>query len=290
MARRSKENENAYKNSEAYNYYIERLTELAISMFEWVNVPSTIDTRFLELTLFGNGMAIFFNDEVMGYLALQVALGGKFSVYNIPTTRRAFATNGYNNVLDDTNSVIIYNNMLHTNCIGKIEMFAKRLYDLDRTIDINASVQKTPFLITCDETQRLTMKNLYAQYIGNEPAIFGSKNLDINAVKVLKTDAPFVGNQLYELKTYIWNEALSYLGISSVNNVKKERLITDEVQRNLGGTVASRYPRLNMRVQACNEINEMFGLNMSVRYREDFTQLVENVTDEVLGNGGGENE
>ena len=95
---------------------------------------------------------------------------------------------------------------------------------------------------------------------------------------------------MYELKTNIWNEALSYLGISSVNNVKKERLITDEVQRNLGGTVASRYPRLNMRVQACNEINEMFGLNMSVRYREDFTQLVENVTNEVLGNGGGENE
>ena len=290
MAKRSKENESAYRNSEVFNYYVERLTELAISMFEWVNIPSTIDARFLELTLFSNGMSIFFNDEVMGYLALQVAIGGKLNVYNIPTMRRAFASNGYNNELSENNSVIIYNNMLHTNCIGKIEMFAKRLYDLDRTIDINAKVQKTPFLITCDETQRLTMKNLYAQYMGNEPAIFGSKNLDINAVKVLKTDAPFIGNQMYELKTYIWNEALSYLGISSVNNVKRERLITDEVQRNLGGTVASRYSRLNMRKQACEEINKMFGLDIDVKYREDFTQLVESVTGEVLGNGGEDNE
>ena len=126
--------------------------------------------------------------------------------------------------------------------------------------------------------------------MGNEPAIFGSKNLDINAVKVLKTDAPFIGNQMYELKTYIWNEALSYLGISSVNNVKRERLITDEVQRNLGGTVASRYSRLNMRKQACEEINKMFGLDIDVKYREDFTQLVESVTSEVIGNGGDDNE
>lgn len=276
MRNKSREFENsAYKNSETYLYYFNRLKELAISMFEWKNLPSTIDERFLELTLFEDGQCLFFKDEVMGYLSLQCTIGGKFNVYRIPTNRRAYATNGYQNNLTEDNSVIIYNNMLRINTISAVDMFAKRLYDLDSIIDINASAQKTPFLITCDETQRLTLKNVYMQYIGNQPVIYGNKNLDVNAIKVLQTNAPYIGQQIYELKINIWNEALSYLGISTVNNVKRERLITDEVQRNLGGTYASRYSRLNMRKQACQKINEMFGLNIDVDYRQDYSELVE---------------
>lgn len=267
--------ESAYKNSELYLYYFNRLKELAISMFEWKNLPPSIDARFLELTLFDDGQCLFFKDEVMGYLSLQCTIGGKFNVYRVPTNRRAYAVNGYQNNLDQTNSVIIYNNMLRINTIGAVDMFAKRLYELDSIIDVNAKTQKTPLLITCDETQRLTLQNVYMQYIGNQPVIYGNKNLDVNGIKVLKTDAPFIGQQMYELKVNIWNEALSYLGISTVNNVKRERLITDEVQRNLGGTYASRYSRMNMRKEACKKINDMFGLNIDVEYRQDYSELVE---------------
>ena len=276
MGRKAREfEESAYKNSKLYLYYFNRLKELAISMFEWKNLPSTVDPRFLELTLFNDGQCLFFKDEVMGYLTLQCTIGGQFNVYRVPTNRRAYATNGYQNKLDDTNSVIIYNNMLRENTIEVVDMFAKRLYDLDSIIDVNANAQKTPVLITCDETQRLTLQNIYMQYTGNQPVIYGNKNLDVNGIKVLKTDAPYIGQMIYELKINVWNEALSYLGISTVNNVKRERLITDEVQRNLGGTYASRYSRLNMRKQACQKINEMFGLNIDVDYRQDYSELVE---------------
>lgn len=283
MGRRKKDNqfnESLSMNMFTWRQYYDRLTELAISMFEWKNLPESIDPRFMELMLFGDGMVVFFEDEELGYLCLQTMISGNLNVYRIPEDRTAFATNGYQRRLDSSNSVIIFNNYLHTNSVLDVEMFSKRLYNLDRAIDVNANAQKTPILIQCDESQRLTMKNMYMQYDGNQPFIFGTKNFDPNGLKVLQTGAPYVCDKLYELKSQIWNEALTYLGISNVNAQKKERMITDEVQRNLGGTIASRYSRLNSRKEACKKINAMFGLNIDVEYRQDYNELVEKESEE----------
>ena len=274
--------ESAAMNNGTYKQYYNRLVELAISMFEWKNLPKTVDARFLELCLFTDGQAIFFYDEALGYLTLQNATNGGFNVYRIPVKRRAYAVNGYNRELNENDSVIIFNNYLHTNSQLDATMFAKRLYNLDRAIDINANAMKTPIIIKCDETQRLSMLNLCKKYDGNEPFIFGDKSINTNAIKVLKTDAPYVADKLYQLKTQIWNEALTYLGISNINVQKKERLITDEVTRNQGGTIASRYSRLNARREACKQINEMFGLNVWCDYREDY-QTIDDADDTVNG-------
>lgn len=286
--------ESALINNRTYLQYYNRLTELAISMFEWKNLPETVDPRYLEMCLFSDGMCVFFNDEVLGFLALQVAIGGQLNVYRIPIERRAYASNGYQMNLTEENSVIIFNNYLHTNSMLDVEMFSKRLYNLDRAIDVNANAQKTPILIQCDESQRMTMKNLYKQYEGNEPFIFGSKALDVNGLKVLQTGAPYVADKLYELKVQYWNEALTYLGISNINTSKKERMITDEVTRNQGGVVASRYSRLESRRQACRQINNMFGLDIWCDYREDFQDIQEvingNEEEEEEYRGGSENE
>lgn len=253
-------------------------------MFEWKNLPDTVDARFLEYTLFTDGMAVFFNDEVMGHLCLQTMIGGNLDVYRIPTIRTAYASNGYNRKLSEKDSVIIFNNMIHTNCINDIELFARRLYECDRTMDVNIKAQKTPVMIACDENQRLTMINLYQQYDGNEPFIFGNKDIDIKKIQAITTSAPFVSDKIMALKNQIWNEALTYLGISNVSYQKKERLISDEVSRSMGGTVASRYTRLDMRQQACEKINKMFGLDIWVDYREDTNMA----TDETLVKEEGE--
>lgn len=261
-------------NNLTYRQYLNRLTELAISMFEWKNLPDTVDARYLELHLFETGCMVYFKDEVIGDLCLDCIVNGRLDVYGNPLLRRAYS--GYNNyqkLLKYNNSVIIWNNYLHGNSILDVEMFARRLYNIDRIIDINANAQKTPVLVLGNEKQRLTLLNLYKEYDGNAPFIFGDKNLDINALKALSTNAPYVCDKLYQLKTQIWNEALTYLGISNINIQKKERLITDEVTRNQGGTIASRYSRLETRRQAVEKINEMFGTNIEVNYREDFQQV-----------------
>ena len=267
--------ESAAMNTGTYRQYYNRLVELAISMFEWKNLPDTVDPRFLELCLFTDGQVVFFNDPDLGYLTLQNACNGGFNVYRIPVKRRAYAVNGYQKDLNDKDSVIIFNNYLHTNSQLDAAMFARRLSDLDRSIDVNAKAQKTPILIKCDETQRLTMQNLYMQYDGNMPFIFADKSLNTNQLQAIKTDAPYVADKLYQLKTQIWNEALTYLGISNINVQKKERLITDEVTRNQGGTIASRYSRLNARRDACKQINAMFGLDVWCDYREDYQAITD---------------
>lgn len=283
-------------NQLGWRQYYNRLTELAISMFEWKNLPDTVDPRFLELTLFGDGQAVFFKDEVMGHLCLQCMIGGQLDIYRIPIDRTAFASNGYQNQLTKDNSVIIWNNLIHTNSMLEVENFSRRLWNLDRIIEVNANAQKTPVLVTATEQQRLTMLNLYKAWDGNEPFIFGDKQLDPNSLRVLKTDAPYLARDLYELKTEYWNEALTYLGISNVNIVKRERLITDEVTRNMGGVVASRYSRLEARKQAAKEINKMFGLNIEVAYRQDYQDVSDetieqgNVTDSMEFDGNGEEE
>ena len=275
--------ESASMNNSTFMQYYNRLLELSVSMFEWKNLPPTIDVRFLELALFSDGMAVFFKDDVLGCLALRTMIGGTLNIYQIPTVRTAYASNGYNKILNEENSIIIFNNLIHTNSMLDVEMFAKRLYNIDRIIDVNVNAQKTPILITCDENQRLTMKNLYMKYDGNEPVIFGDKNLSANSLKVLKTDAPYTADKLSDLKARIWNEALTYLGISNINTVKKERMITDEVIRNQGGTIASRYSRLEARRQACKQINEMFGLNIWCDYREDYQSIDNEANDTIDG-------
>lgn len=267
-------------NGATYVQYYNRLMELSMSMFEWKNLPDTVDERYLELGLFSSGCMVFFKDDVIGELALNMTYQGGFDIYGEPTRRRAYSRyNQFQTTLDKDNSVIIWNNMLRTNSALDVQMFAYRLYNLDRIVDINANAQKTPVLITCDEKQKLTMKNLYMQYEGNYPVIFGDNNLDIKSLSVLKTDAPFVSDKIYDLKVKIWNEALTYLGISNINTTKKERMITDEVIRNQGGTIASRYSRLESRRRAVKKINKMFGLNITVDYREDFQSAdIENDT------------
>lgn len=267
--------------------YYEKLTELSISMFDWKNLPDSIDSRFLELSLFGDGMCVFFKDEDMDdYLALRCMIGGRLNVYQIPTERRAYASNGYNKALDETNSVIIFNNMLHTNSVLDVQIMSERLAEIDNIIMVNAKAQKTPILIICDEKQRLTMKNLYMKYEGNEPVIFGDSNLNPKAITAIHTEAPYVGDKLIQLKTQIWNEALTYLGISNLNIQKKERLVSDEVVRNQGGVIASRYSRLNARRQAAEQINKMFGLDIEVEFREDFREADDEVM--IAGETGDE--
>ena len=286
--RRTNFDESLWRNNGTYRFYLDRLTELSISMFDWQNVPDSIDTRFLETTLFLNGSAVFFKDEDLReeniegeedgtLLALPVAMNGNFDLYNIPTRRTAYATNGYNRNLTNKDSVIVYNNMIHTNSVQACTVYARRLWNLDRAIDVNANAQKTPMLIKCNDSERLTLVNAYQKWEGNEPVIYGTKDFDPNSISVLRTDAPYVARDLYELKTQILNEALTYLGISNMNFQKRERLVTDEVVRNQGGTIASRYSRLEARREACKKINKMFGTNIEVYFRDDTKEFDENM-------------
>lgn len=277
MGRRTKTNnglfiDSAVGNKMSYMTYYEQLLEIAISRFKWINLPDTVDARFLELALNTKGLALFFKDDDIGYLGMNTTIGGQLSNYNIPINRQAFASNGYKANRTIKDSVIIWNNLIHTNGQLKLLEFAKDLYNLECIIRTNANAQKTPLMILCDERTRLTMENLYQKYQGNAPFIFGSSrnsDLSVTSIQAMNTQAPYLADKLYQLKTNIWNEALTFLGIPNVSVTKKERMLSDEVNRMQGGVFASRYSATESRKQACREINKMFGLNIDVEFRQE---------------------
>lgn len=261
------------KSSQFYNQiifqdYYNRLKEYALNMFEWTGLPDTVDERFLELTLFDMGFAVFFYDDIMGYLCLTCAISGRLNVYRIPVDRRAYANNGYNKMLNNKDSVIIWNNRLHMPTELTIRLYAERLYNAQRTIDLNINAQKTPLFIRCEENERLSFKNLFHEYDVDEPVIYGDKSIGEHPLEVIKTDAPFLADKLYSVKNQIWNEAMTFIGINNANTDKKERLITNEVEGNVEQIERARENMLTSRQEACKEINRMFGLNIWCDYRD----------------------
>lgn len=281
MSRRrpnARKREAQYLNDRTYICYYNQLMELALNIFDWKNLPPTCDARFLELELFSRGYCLYFNDPIIGDLTLSCTIGGALDVYRIPIERRAFATNGYNAMRTSADSVLIFNNRIHTPTVLAVEMYARRLYEVQRAQDINVRNQKFPLLIKSPEQRRLSMENLYADIDGNQPVIFTDDTIDLTAVEVLKTDAPFVADKLEILKHSIFNEALTYLGIENSNQDKRERLVSAEVTGNSGALEASRWSFLNSRRDAAEKINRMFGTEIEVGYNSFLNTLVNRAT------------
>lgn len=262
---------NSWTYTEWYNY----LRNLALNVFEWEGLPDTCDIRFLELTEFERGYCLFFKDPAMDmYLNLPCSLGGIWDVYNVPIRRDAFASNGYRCKLSKTDSVIIFNNLSHTPSQFYVRMYANRLAEIDRTIDTNVKAQKTPILIKCTEEQRLSMKNFFEQYDGNEPYIFLNSKQSFGDIDVIQLNAPYVANDLFQLKQFYLNEFLTLLGYENSNQDKKAQMTSNEIGANYGQVEASRNSGLAARKMACVEINRMFGLDVSVNVSSKLHTLV----------------
>ena len=266
-------------NVNSFIKYRDQLMELGMTMIGWdfskisKEKRQFLNQRQIEYHEYFKGATIFFEDKELGaYLCLPVILGGEFDLDDTPKKRVAYAKNGYRKELDETNSVIIYNNYLRKPSCYTVNHYANRLADLENAIDVNCKAQKTPVAIICDENERLSMENLYEKYEGNYPFIFGERDLDLKGIRAIQTGAPFVADKMYQIKMQIWNEALTHLGISNISYQKKERLVSDEVIRNMGGTIASRYSRLEVRRDAVDKIKDIFGIEIDVDFREDFRQ------------------
>lgn len=266
-------------NTATYNMYLNRLCDIAISSFNWVDLPTTVDERYLEMLLLTEGKCIFFRDEVLGYIVTSFSDGGNLNIYNQPVKRVANGNNGYHNEsLDENNSVIIYNDYMHTVIYPTLEMYAWRLYNITRTIDININGQKTPITILCDEKNKLSLENLYMQYDGNKPVIYGNKNLDLNNIKVLNTGSNMIAPQLYDILHKMWNDAMMFLGYAPLSD-KRERVINLEAQQSFASTSANYFSRLSARKQGCKYINDVFGLDVDVDFRQNEVMTLDKEVD-----------
>lgn len=252
------------------NKYLRYFKELAMSMFEWKNVPSEIDIKFIENELINNGKVAFFYDDVLEkYVVSKFSEEGKLDLYNNPQKIHAYSeNNGYSRILKKDEFVIIYNNALKNAELGDLLIESQRIQKCETAIDINIESQKMPIVIKCAENQRMTLKNLIEQHEAGVTVILANDKLELDdQLQILDLKSEYVADRIQILKSQLWNESLTKMGIENVDNIKKERMITDEVNQNNGKTIASRFSKLNERKSACKKINEKFGLNMQCEFR-----------------------
>ena len=257
-------------NDQTFTDYYYRLMLLARTSHEWCDLPNSINERWIEKFLFHKGFCVAYENDKLGLIVTECTLDGNLNNYNEPTTVTPTGIGIEPKTLTvGKDCVLIRNNdeMLPTSFT--LKLFAYRLAEISRTIDINIHAQKTPVLIQGSEKQKLSLKNAYSQWNGNEPVIFADPALDLQGVTVFKTDAPKVFTELQRQKVSIWNEALTFLGINNANTEKRERLISDEVEANDAHIDLSAQCMLKARQNACEELNRLFNTNISVKMREE---------------------
>lgn len=282
---RSARNKALARNSIVDTLYKARLRELAMARFEWLDLPSEIDPRFLELTLNEFGMMAFFKDDIADqFVCLPAMIEGDFNVYMNPNRMRAWAINGYQRELTYKNSVPIFNNMLRTPTWPWLDYYAEQLYDIDQTRMVNVKAQKTPILLKGTDKQRLSLKNIYLEYEGNEPVILVDDSIDGNQFQAINMNAPFIAEQLTTTRRHIMGEALNYLGYQNPDATnKKERVLTGEIESSVNEAAMSRFSPLECRREACDKINARWGLNISVNFRQGTTTMFD-MDDPLLQN------
>ena len=247
-------------NSALFMMYRQQIIKLAMNRFKWINLPPTCNERYLEMTLLFQGIAtIAFPSKQRGtFYSTQVAQMSPPNVYDNPTKWLSVGNNGWRFKCSNRNGVIVWDNRARYPLMQMVDMWARELVDIRRTKQLNRMHVKTPYLIKCSPEQEQQAENIYKQMAGGEPAIItttGIENIDIN---VIKTDVPYLGEELTAEEINTWQQIYQMLGIENLT-FKAERMVQDEVNKRDEPSDLMALDGLNCRREACEQLNERFS-------------------------------
>jgi len=246
-------------NDLTFNNIYNKYKLMALNRFEWVNLPDGIKSKHIEQYLFEEGKAVFFKDPNMSFMCLRTNAGGHRNVYGEPLTWWAKGFQ-YNKEYKADDVVVIDNNPLRLPTHDFVMMYAYKIAEAERTMDVNMKANKTPFIFTCDDKDVWSFKQIFEKVDGNVPAIYCDKGLNLDSINVLQTGVKFLCNEIRDHINGVESELLTFLGFNNVNVDKKERLITDEAESNdelIGAFLDLQY---HSRLIARDQIRELFGL------------------------------
>ena len=243
---------------------------LALNRYKWENLPNGIESRYIEQMLYDNGECAMFDHPDLGLCVLRSSSRENLNIYGEPTKLSLSGFNEHRTVMMDE-CVRILNNDLGLPTLEHIVYYARRMAEIDDIIMQNLRQQRVPYLFATDENNALSMKTLYNRIYQGEPAIFIDKEMlkgEPENIMVIPTIAPYLVDKLQIQKQEMERELLTFLGINNTLE-KKERLIVDETNSNNQFIKMASDIGFKQRQLACEQINEMFGLNVKVVETQD---------------------
>ena len=235
---------------------------LALSSFEWINLPYGVSSHHIEKALYHYGQAVFFNSRDYGLLCLGCSNGGKLNVYGSPL--KVVATGyGFTEIVDLKSAVRIKNNPKAKPTEIYINQYSEDMLVVEESLKANIKQQRFPYAFFCDEKTRLSMMNIYNKIDNGEPVIYVNKDLSMEDIQFFNTSAPYVADKLRQERYDLEREILTFLGLNN-NFEKSERLLVDEINSNNDFIIRNAELMFDERKKACKQINEMFGTNISV--------------------------
>lgn len=258
------------ENMREYSFYFKKYKRLIMSMFEWDNLPDGISSRFIEDKLFYNGLLIFYKSKQLGFYVVAQATPIGLNDYEEPTGYRAFGVNKINEYVKPSECVPIWNDMFIEGNVSNVNFFAKSLGNVKKTFDINLEQLKNPYIISCPEGQKETVKQVMAQKTDGVPYIYVNDDFnELNKVNVFNLQIQNHTKELQDVATTIENEGMTFFGINNVNVSKRERLITGEAEQNDEQITLNKKSMYRARKLAVWKINEKFGLNITLTVAQD---------------------
>lgn len=243
---------------------------MSLNRYKWENLPNGIESRYIEQMLYDNGECALFDHPDLGLTVLRSSSRENLNIYGEPTKLTVSGFNEHRTVMMDE-CVRILNNDLALPTLPNIVYYARRMAEIDDIIMQNLRQQRVPYLFATDENNAFSMKTLYDRIYQGEPAIFIDKEMlkgEPENIMVIPTVAPYLVDKLQIQKQEMERELLTFLGINNTLE-KKERLLVDETNSNNQFIKMASDIGFKQRQLACEQMNEMFGLNVRVIETQD---------------------
>lgn len=264
------------KDSGLCRYFTKYLLQKAMSVFEW-DLPETWNKDYFLYVLYCWGYVAVVNTDKFGVIPQGCGLKG-YDVFYAPT-HAVIANPLLSGILEPRIGTQCELLKLQPDFSGILDLvghYAEQMALASQSVSVNLLNSKLSYVFTA-KTKALaeSLKKMYDQIASGEPAVVIDSRLK-NAADGEETWKSFeqnvggnyiVTNLLADLRKI---EAMfdTEIGIPNANTDKRERLIQDEVNANNIETYSKCAMWLENLQDACKRVNDMFGLSISVRWRE----------------------
>ena len=277
-------------NQKIYNFYYDRICQVALSQFQYGNLPSTCDRWFFEWKAMRDGQAALCvpdgSRELMSlgfvpYLDEEQTSAGQmlYNAYGYPTGIKGIGwadgdvingqvLHGAGYQVTTHDFVVMYDNMGRMSMMGYIDLYARLLWECHMIIRSNQKFQNIPYIVKASKDSKLSVDNFFQDLWNFKPVIelnnMGKKaenikdanSMDIDALD-LRVDYKVI--DMWKALKITWAEAMSMLGITTQFTKKSQYENSDQLEMDKMGDDLSLCNRLMRRVELCNRANERWG-------------------------------